>query len=374
MDKPKLLLLVTLAERGGAQSYVRDLLPGLVQRFDVTVAAYGPGPLRDAVRAAGADFVALRHVRRAISARDALGLIELLRLCRRLRPDVLHANSSKAGVLGRLAGALARVPVRVFTVHGWAFKATSGIAAQLYLWCDRAMRPLTTAIVCVSETELRAGLAARTCTAEQTVVIRNGVEVERAGVRRHEAVSPVEVVSVGRLAEPKDFATLVEACGLLSGASFRLSILGDGPERPAIEAAVRTAGLESVVALRGEVADVPQRLAEADIFVLSSTSEGLPISVLEAMAAGLPIVASDVGGLRELVVEDVNGYLVPDSEPAELAAALRRLIGDVELRRRLGDASRRRALEHFALQDWRAAHVALFERLIAARSSSGRSG
>src|SRR5437870_621024 len=121
-QKPRLLMLITLSELGGAQSAVALLLPGLVGQFEVTLAAHGSGPLRGAAEAAGVRYVELRHVRRPIDAwHDALALVELVRLCRQVRPDVVHANSSKMGVLGRLAAWLAGVRVRVLTVHGWSF-------------------------------------------------------------------------------------------------------------------------------------------------------------------------------------------------------------------------------------------------------------
>ena len=144
--RPKVLMVITLAEAGGAQSYVASLLPALSEHFEVAVAAHGDGPLRDATVKAGARFIPLRHVRRPIHpGRDVAGLVELVRLIRRERPAILHASSSKAGILGRLAAAAAGVPVRIFTVHGWAFSAYSGLSSKLYRWADRLMRPLTTA-------------------------------------------------------------------------------------------------------------------------------------------------------------------------------------------------------------------------------------
>ncbi|MCP9487867.1 MAG: glycosyltransferase, partial [Gaiellaceae bacterium MAG52_C11] len=232
--RPRVLIVITLAETGGAQTYVRDLVPALVERYDVAVAAFGPGPLAEAVRAAGARYLALRHVRRAISPRDLLGLLELVRLMRRERPVLVHANSSKAGVLGRLAARLANVPVRVFTAHGWAFAAASGGSSGLYLLADRLMRRLTTMVVCVSESERSAGLEARTCSAYRTVVIHNAVGVEGAAVASPESGPPLRVVSVGRIAPPKDFVTLVRALGRLEHGSVRLAVLGDGPGRPAL--------------------------------------------------------------------------------------------------------------------------------------------
>ena len=358
-SRPRLLLLVTLAEVGGAQTYIALLLPALVEEFDVTVAAYGPGPLQETTPAAGARFVPLVHVRRAVNPwRDLLGLVELYRLCRRERPAIVHANSSKAGVLGRIAAALARVPVRVFTVHGWAFAAHRGLAGRLYLWAERLVRPLTTVIVCVSETERAVGLAAHTCTAKRTAVVRNAVDVAAAPQAAHDDREP-QLISVGRFKYPKDFATLVDALARLEPPA-RALLVGDGPERMAIEAEVRRLGLAGRVTLAGERGDVPELLAASDVFVLSSRSEGLPMSVLEAMAAGLPVVASSVGGVPELVVEGETGFLVPVGDAAALAAALERLIADQELRRRLGRAGRRRVEAEFDLGRFRTAHVELY--------------
>jgi glycosyltransferase involved in cell wall biosynthesis len=364
---PRVLILITLAEPGGAQTYVAQLLPALVTRCEVVVGAYGDGPLRDAARDGGVRFVALRHVRRPLHpVRDLLGLFELVALIRRERPDLVHANSSKAGVLGRLAAWVARVPVRVFTVHGWAFKAHKGLAARLYRWADRAMVPLTSATICVSETERRAGLAAGTCHAERTVVIPNAVNVDAAPHAPHVGDPPV-IVTVGRLAPPKDALTLLRALAAVAPTPFTALLVGDGPDRPEVEAELRALGLQDTVELAGERRDVPLLLASADMFVLSSRSEGAPISILEAMAAGLPVVASAVGGVAELVVDGETGLLVPPANPGRLAEALQRLLRDPALRRRLGAAGLARARERFDLRALQSAHLELYARELARR-------
>ena len=306
----------------------------------------------------------LRHVRRAVNPwHDLLGLIELYRLFRRERPDIVHANSSKVGILARVAAPLAGVPIRIFTVHGWAFSAYSGLASTLYRLADRLVSPLTSRIVCVAESERAAGLRARTCAARKTVVIPNAVDVGAQPRASFEA-EPPRIVSVGRLKAPKDFLTLARALARLDRGSFTAAIAGDGPDRGRVFAELR--GVEGVDLL-GDRDDVPELLAQAQIFVLASRSEGMPVSVLEAMAAGLPVVASDVGGVGEVVVDGETGLLVPPGDDAALERALRRLIASPELRRRLGAAGRTRAETQFDLPRWRERHVELYREELAAR-------
>jgi glycosyltransferase involved in cell wall biosynthesis len=360
MERPRVLVLITLAETGGAQQYVALLLPALVREHAVTVAAHGDGFLADAAIAAGARYVSLRHVRRPLHPlRDVLGFLELVRLCRRVRPAIVHANSSKAGILGRLAALATRVPTRLFTVHGWAFKAHTGWAARGYLWADRVMARITTTTICVAESERDAGLRAGTCRPDRTVVIHNGVAPAPPHCPPAPGL-PVTVLSVGRLRAPKDFLTLVRAVSRLEPGAIRLRIAGDGPDRQALVEAVERPGLTRVVELLGTDPDVGALLGAADVFVLSSVSEGLPMSVLEAMAAGVPVVASAVGGVPELVDDGETGVLVPPGDPAALAAALARLAAEPALRERLGAAGRRHAEAEFSLAAFQRAHLAVY--------------
>ncbi len=367
----RIFVLVTLGEVGGAQGYVASLLPALAGEYEVVVGAHGGAFVREAAERSGVEFVHLEQLRRPISPwRDLRGFAELYRLLRQQRPDLLHASSSKAGVIGRLAAVAARVPVRIFTVHGWAFSAHSGAASALYRWADRIAGRATTATICVSQRERADGLRARTCRADRTLVIPNAVDVD--AYPQAPLVRPVpRLIAVGRLAAPKDWSTLLSALAELGSETFEeLVIVGDGSERERVEDELARRSLEGRVRLLGERDDVPDLLADADVFLLASRSEGLPLSVIEAMAAGLPVVASDVGGLRELVREGETGALVRPGDPAALAEALRPLLADRELRRRLGTAGRERAKALFDLSGFRRAHLELYRRELAAAGVS----
>jgi glycosyltransferase involved in cell wall biosynthesis len=258
------------------------------------------------------------------------------------------------------------VPIRVFTVHGWAFSAASGRSAVLYRWADRLARPLTTTTICLSEREREAGIAAGTCDARTTVVIRNGIDVRGRPLARPET-EPARIVSVGRLQAPKDPLTLVRALAELEGRAFRASFIGDGPERREVESEIARLGLSDAVELAGRRPDVPEILAASQVFVLASRSEGFPMAVLEAMAAGLPVVASRVGGLDELVDPGETGLLVRPGDPAELARAIARLLDEPGLRARMGAAGRARVERHFDLDAALRAHLDLYRRELARR-------
>jgi glycosyltransferase involved in cell wall biosynthesis len=291
---------------------------------------------------------------------------ELLKLIRHHRPHIVHAHSSKAGIVGRLAAWFARVPVRIFTVHGWSFAAYSPPASWLFGGADRLMCPSTSMIVCPAHAVRTAGLRARTCRADRSIVIPNAVDVATSRRARNSAHT-ARILSVGRLAFPKSFSTLLRALAIVEAGTFHAAIAGDGPQRQQLEGEIAALGLANAVQLLGTRSDVADLLADSDLFVLSSRSECLPMSVIEAMAAGLPVVASAVGGVPELVEQGRTGILVPPDDPALLAAAIARLAGDPGLRRRMGEAGRARAEALFDVDVFRSAHVDLYARELARR-------
>jgi glycosyltransferase involved in cell wall biosynthesis len=202
-------------------------------------------------------------------------------------------------------------------------------------------------------------------------VIHNAVDVGAFAVPAHPNGVP-RVVSIGRFAFPKDFATLVEALAA-TRADYQAAFAGEGPLLQEVAATILERGLAERIDLLGNRGDVPDLLASADVFVLSSRSEGFPVSILEAMAAGLPVVATNVGGVAESVVDGETGLLVPPGDPGALAAALDRVLTDSALRLRLGTAGREQARRHFDVGDFRRAHVELYRRELERRASAAGS-
>lgn len=367
-------MLITLSDWGGAQANVLALAQGLRGLYDVTVACGPGGPLVGRLRQEGIRVVEIPRLVRAPSPlADLATLVRLARWMRRERFALVHCHSTKAGLLGRMAARLAGTPAVLFTTHGWPFAGPwwPPPVRMLLALAEKVAARLTTTIICVSQRDREAALRVGIGPPTRLEVIPNGIAPDpwlaRAPVQEDGAGTgrPCTAVMVSRLKEPKDPITLVKAWTQL-GADRRLLLVGDGPMREQVEALVQGSGLGGRVTLLGTRQDVPALLSMADVFVLSSRWEGMPLSVIEAMMSGLPVVATDAGGVSEAVVHGETGLLVPAGDPDALALALARLLGDSELRQRMGEAGRRRALERFTEERMLAQTAAVYERALSA--------
>lgn len=340
----KIAYLITRSDTvGGAHIHVLDIATAATaEGHDVHVLVGGDGPYSTLLRERGIKVTNLRYLVRPIRPHiDALAVIECWQALRRLEPDILHTHSTKAGLVGRVAARAAGIP-SVFTAHGWAFSEGIGAKARrLALLLERLAARLGDAIICVSEYDRELALELNVGNRELLTRIRNGVTDIGVKLRSdcvHDDI--IKIVSVARLDVQKDHELLIHALESLRDYPWKLELIGDGPLMEAIRAKVMTLRLEDRVAFSGLCRDVPLRLASSDIFVLVSNWEGLPLSILEAMRAQLPVVASNVGGVSESVVDGETGYLVPRGDKTLLAERLRRLLQDASLRIQMGKAGR----------------------------------
>lgn len=373
-------MLVTLSEWGGAQHVVYLLAKGLREHYEVTVGCGGGGPLIPRLQAEGVRVVEIpEFCRPPHPVRDLRVLVTLYQWLRRERFTLVHTHSTKAGVLGRLAARWAGAPVVLFTAHGWAFtEGRSAWTRALLTQVERLVARVSDRIVCVSEYDRDLAIRLRVADPETLVTIRNGLDTgefltpaDAGGIRDTlGAAGDFLIASVGRLAAPKDPFTLISALRMLPDPRSRLLLIGSGSLRHAIERHIRAEGVAERVWLAGERTDVPAILREADVFVHSSHREGLPLVIIEAMLAGLPVVATNIGGIPELVDEGVTGILVPRDDPGALADALRRLMMDPALRRRIGTEGRDKALQAFSHDRMLADYLRLYEELMS-RAASG---
>ncbi len=341
----------------------------------------GPG---EGDLAAGVDDVAIARVpglRRSIGPGDWFAARRVAAILERFAPDVVHTHAAKAGTVGRLAaGRLARRPRVVHTYHGHVLsgyfsRPVSSALAALERWLARR----TDALVAVSD-RVADELATRHRVAPRAAfrVIENGIdlalypEVDAAARRdarlrldaRGDAARHVLIPA--RLVTIKDHATLLDAIEHLPESLMPLEVhlLGDGPLRA--DLGRRAARVRDGVRVRfhGFRDDLPRVLPAADAVVLPSRNEGMPIALIEAMALGLPIVATAVGGVPDLIDTGTHGLLVPPRDPRSLAFALARVLTDLPLAREFGAAARARAEERYALGGVVDAHRRLYEELV----------
>lgn len=345
----RLLYIITNGEFGGAQTHVFDLAYSLQDRYDISVAMGVKGDLWHKLQRQGIKTFHLPHLVRSIAPlQDLLCVWEIWQLVRRLKPDLISLHSSKAGMLGRAAAWLTRTPV-VFTAHGWAF--TEGVPARqraLYTLLERWAGRFTDKIICVSEYDRRLALEQKIAQADNLFTVHNGLpDIEDPlPSPKHDGI--VNIIMVARFSEQKDQDLLIRAAAKLQDCCFRLQLVGDGPRLEECKALVRQLRLEDKVVFTGGRDDVPVLLAAGDIFVLTSFWEGFPRSILEAMRARLPVVASRVGGVDEAVIDEETGFLIPRGAEEQLVHRLRTLIQDPRLRQAMGACGRQKFGESFS--------------------------
>jgi len=384
--------VITKLELGGAQEVVMQVASGLDRRRFRSVLIAGPGGLLTE-EARALDGVEVRIVptliREIHPLKDLRALWGLVGTFRRLRPNIVHTHSSKAGILGRLAAWLAGVPCVLHTIHGY------GVTPAQPAWLKKTLLALewtaglvTTHWIAVSQADRRQGIAWGLFTAAKVSVVRPGIDPapfvmkidspERDRLRAKLGVGPEQLL-VGTVAclkpqkSPQDFVAVAAiVCERIAAARFVL--VGDGVLRAQIESLVQEHGLQERVTLLGWRRDVAPLLKAFDLFLLTSHWEGLPCVLLEARAAGVPIVATRVGGAAEAIAEPVHGILCAAGDVRAIAGQVCRMLEDETSRTTLRESAE--ALpEEFTIQETVKQYQSLYTHLLrAARSREGVMG
>jgi glycosyltransferase involved in cell wall biosynthesis len=356
---------------GGAQENTLLTCEGLHQRgYRVTLIGgptRGPeGSLVERARRGGYEFIELRELIRPVNPWMDLRARRYLAMeFQRLRPDVVHTHSSKAGIVGRLAAHDTRVPIIVHTIHGMSFNRTQPWPVRrAFAWLERKAARHTHALVVVANAMIEQTVAAGICRRDKLLTVYSGMEVEqftpkpelRVSARRAWGFADDDVVvgTVARLFRRKGYEQLIPIMAAATRREPRLRFvwIGDGAQRVEYEAELKRLGLSNRTTLMGLIppGEVPRVLAGCDILAHTSQWEGLPRAVVQALLMQVPAVAFAIDGTPEVVQNGQTGRLVPLNDIESFVSALCELAADADLRRRMGQAGREQCLERF---DWR---------------------
>jgi len=363
----RVVQVLTRCVRGGAMQVVRCLLDRLPREEFEQRLVCGPEAAPEGA------LVVPELVREIRPREDAAALVRLTRIFAKERPDVVHAHTYKAGVLASMAGRIAGVPAVIFTPHGHIFSrgasipgVPGGMKLELLRWITRAAQACADRITALSEPDLDQQVSLRLSPASKYVVVRNGIDVERfarARVRQFDG-SPV-IGAVGRFSEEKGHRYLIEAMTAVRRGlpQARLVLVGYGALEGQLRGRSASLGLDGAVTFAGE-RDSAEVLPSFDLFVQPSLYESQGLALIEAMAAGVPSIATSVGGVGDVVRDGETGLLVPSADPDALAAAILRLAGAPDLALGLAQRAARRVREHFSSDTMLDAYARLYRELV----------
>jgi glycosyltransferase involved in cell wall biosynthesis len=369
----RILRVIARLNVGGPALHVAYLTAGLRSRgYDTTLVAgslaRGEDSMAFVADARDVQIIRIDQLGREISPfRDLVATVRLARLIRRERPDILHTHTAKAGTVGRVAALLAggrRPPIVVHTFHGHVLRGYFGpLRTWFFRQLERWLARHTTALIAVSPQVRDDLVALGVAPAERFVVVRLGVELGervtgeqdgRTESRRYLGIGPERfaVGWIGRMTPVKRTDDVLVAFKQLreTGVDAVLCLVGDGPDRPQLEQRAHELGVIRDTLFLGYQEDVAPFYAAFDALILPSSNEGTPVSAIEALAAGRPVVATRVGGVPDVVQEGEDGFLVEPGATDDLAERLARLAREPELRERMGRAGRDRVLPRYAVE------------------------
>ncbi|MDY0079363.1 MAG: glycosyltransferase family 4 protein [Ignavibacteriaceae bacterium] len=346
------MLMIDAAGLGGGQKHVLWLAQKLEkERFKVTVACEGNGWLVHELHKSN-----IRHY--AINISNRLNIKELFKIrgiIKREKPMILHTHGGTAGFYGRLAAIFLSNVKKVHTYHGIHYlNHEMNLSKRIFKWIDKLFLGLTDRVICVAISDLNEGIKAGVVNKGGAEVIYNGIEVDsyKDGIKKEQKGEEVIIGSIGRLHIQKGYKYLIDAAAILANRlpNIKFHIIGEGEERNELAARIHERGLDGIFLLKGSRENVNEELAMMDIFVLPSLWEGLPIVLLEAMAAKKPIIATRVNGTVEIIQNEKNGLLVAPENTEELADGIERLIKNTKLRDSVAEEALKNVTKEFSIK------------------------
>ena len=345
-----IVIIITKGDIGGAQIHVKDLAVSLQNLGNmVTVLVGEKDTFTQMLDGLNIQYRVVESLVREINPiTDFKAFREIRAHLEDLKPDLLSLHSSKAGILGRIIAAIDKIP-STFTAHGWAF--TDGVSPKkqfIYKIIERITALLPTRLIAVSHYDCGIALKHKVCKPEKITAIQNGMPDIAPELFADASQSPPRLIMVARFKAPKDHKALVQALGELKELPWELLLVGEGETQAEVAKEIQQLDLDDKVKLLGHRDDVDKLLARSQVFILISHWEGFPLTILEAMRAKLPVIASNVGGVGETIIDGETGYLVNSQD--ELVERLRILITNPDKRIEIGNQGRSSYKNNFTLE------------------------
>ena len=361
------LILITRGDTiGGAQIHVKDIAKKLQDNgHEVTVLFGKKGPFSELLDSLGINYYVVDQLVREINiVQDLKALKSIVNKIKSIQPDIIAIHSSKAGIIGRIAAKITAKPV-IFTVHGWAF--TEGVSPKkrmLYRWIEKFGIFFSDRVITVSHYDKQLALKNGLGSSRKILTIQNGINDVKKCFFSSPAKSPANIIMVARFQNPKDHLSLIKALHKLKDLEWNLQLVGeDGGTQQSVKDLVAELKMDERIQFLGNRSDIEELLSNSHIFILTSFWEGLPLSILEAMRAGLPVIASNVGGVSEAVINGETGFVVNDFE--DLVKSLETLIRSPKTREKMGKLGRKRYVRYFTFDRMYDSTYSLYREVIA---------
>lgn len=347
--KPLVLIVITNADRAGAQKHVLSLVSELEAHFRFLVVVGQEGYLTSELAKLGIQYFSVPSMGRNLNVyNDAVSIFLLRKLIRTNAPHIVHMHSAKAAALGRLATIGLRV-AKIYTVHGWAFSpGNSFFKRALAKTIERALKRLTDHHIVVSEFDYVLGRDANCISDMASTLIHNGIKDLSKPI--NDVEQDISIFSATRFAKQKNIPLMLDVIAELDSKEV-VVIAGTGPDEKRIKDLVDQKQIQCELHFVGEVEDVSSYLARAKLYLLTSLWEGLPLSLLEAASVGTPIVATDVGGVSEIVSHGENGFIHSPAERKAIIDSVNKLLSDAAKRQSMGLKSRAVFERKFQMED-----------------------
>lgn len=385
MAAKKILYIITKSNWGGAQRYVYDLATNLPKdRFEIAVAAGEGGLLFEKLQNKNIRTITILGLGRDINiVKEIKSFINIFRLFIKEKPDVIHLNSSKIGALGAVAARAASLIARrrfliVFTVHGWGFNEDRHFWTKKIIFFISWFSSLfQNKIILINRRDYQS--AQKFIPQRKLALIFNGIgnqeyimrELARAELAKkiNQQINNDSLIvgTIAELTKNKGLIYLIDAvCELKSQPTrpnLKIIIIGNGEDYEALQNHIQTLGLRDTVFLAGFIKNASHYLKALDIFILPSIKEGLPYTLMEAMAAGLTVIATDVGGIPDLITHEKDGIVIPPKNKTKIAEALNTLLKDENLRLALGRNAKEKIEKDFKLSEMVKNTAAIYEKV-----------